>query len=79
MKKNLSSPRYRATIDLDAFNGNGARFIRLGILKLSPGQWLSHGKDKCRFVKVSGNSIWVCYGKNTTTNFPTVCKAWLAN
>ena len=77
--KNLTSPRYRSTIDLEAFNGIDARFIRMGIIKLSPGQWLSHGKDKCRFVRLStSGDLWVTYGKQSTTGFSAVCKKWLA-
>ena len=75
---NLTSPRFRHTIDLDAFPCD-RRLIACGAFRISPGQWVIIGGNKARFVRVAANGdLWVAYGKNSTVNFSAVCKAWLS-
>jgi hypothetical protein len=75
MRTNLTSPKYRPTINIDE---KGMMFaLRIGAIRLSPGQWLT---DNCgtrmRFVCWSkANDLWVTYSAAT---FRRACKAWLS-
>ena len=75
MKKNLTSPRYLHTVTLTPCDVN---LIRIGVLKLSPGQWVSvDGTSKARFVRISANGdLWLTHGTNAA-QFQIACKKWL--
>lgn len=77
MKSNLTSPRYQGTVDLR--NPIDLRFLRMGILRLSPGQWVTcDGVTKARFVRLSkAGDPWVTHGTNAN-QFRLACKLWLA-
>lgn len=73
---NLTSPRFMHTIDL---RGIDHGFIRSGILRLSPGQWVTtDGTTKSRFVRVSAcGDLWLTHGTNPA-QFRLACQKWLA-
>lgn len=73
--KNLTSPKYQGTVDLRGIDYN---FIRIGILRLSPGQWVTcDGVTKSRFVRVAScGDLWLTHGTNQK-QFRLACKKWL--
>jgi hypothetical protein len=51
--------------------------IRIGVLKLSPGQWLDLDGQRARFVRVSAaGDLWVTHGTNQK-QFRLACEKWL--
>ena len=56
--------KYTKTIDL--WTPNVQERILNGSLKLQAGQWVRCGSDKLsRFVRISGNSLWVSHPQGT--------------
>lgn len=65
---------------MHAFNPSRVdlHLIRIGVLRLSPGQWLDLDGQRARFVRVSAaGDLWVTHGTNQK-QFRLACEKWLS-
>lgn len=76
---NLTAPRFRPSIEVNSMDG---RFVRMGIIAISPGQWLTVDGRPARYVRHSASGgLWLVHAgpdrKVSSRKFRQACKAWL--